>query len=66
MIKKKTNKIKNSTNVPPQGKSTPTTPQTEVPMATVKEQELSTVAAKTSTPEVAGILDSLHFYVSAT
>ena len=34
MIKKKK---KDSTNLPPQEKSTPTTPQTEVPIATVKE-----------------------------
>ena len=64
--KKKTNKKKSSTSLPPQGKATPTTPQTEVPMATVKEKEPSTVVAKASTPEVAGILNSLHFYVSAT
>ena len=64
MIKKKTNK-RSSTNLPPKEKSTPTTPQTEVHMAIVKEQEPSTLLAKTSTPEVAGILDSPHFYVSA-
>ena len=35
---KKNNKNKKgNANLPPQGISTPTTPQTEVPMATVKE-----------------------------
>ena len=58
----KKDKKKSSTNLPSQEKSTPTT----TPMATVKEWELSTVVAKTSTPEAAGILDSLHFYLSAT
>ena len=44
--------------------STPTTPQTEALTITVKEKEPSTVVAKTSTPEVAGILNPLHSYVS--
>ena len=58
--------IKGSSNLPPQGKSTPTIPQMEVPMETAKGYELSIVVTKASTSEVAGILDPLHFYVSAT
>ena len=63
--KKKKEKEKQYHPPSPRKKTTPTTPQTEVPMATAKE-EPSTVAAKTSTSEVVGILDFLHFYVSAT
>ena len=48
---------KGSTNLPPKGTSTPITPQTDVPTATVKECEPLTVVAKASSLEVAGILD---------
>ena len=60
--------IKGNTNLnlPPHRKSTPSTPQIEAPTATVKEQELSTVATKSSTLEAAGILGPPHSYVSAT
>ena len=50
----------------PKKKRTPTTPQREVPMSTVKEKEPSTVAAKISTTEVVSILYFPYFYVSAT
>ena len=40
-------------------------PRQRFPLAAVKEKGPSTVVAKTSTLEVAGILDP-HFYVSAT
>ena len=58
--------IKGNINLPPQGKSTPKTPQTEAPTITVKEQEPSTAVAKTSSLEAIGVLDPLHSYVSAT
>ena len=57
--------IKGNTNLPPQGISTSITPQMEALMATVKEKELSAIVTKTSTPEVAGILDPFHSYVNA-
>ena len=59
------NNNKANSNLPPQGKSTPTTSQTEPPLATAKEQEPATSVGKTSN-EAAGILDSLHYYVCAT
>ena len=58
--------IKGNTNLPSQGISIPTTPQTKTTTTTVKESEPSTVVAKTPTPEVAGTLEPLHSYVSAT
>ena len=57
---------KGNANLPPQGISTPTTPETKAMTATVKEQEPLTAVTKISTPEVAGILDPLHSYVSST
>ena len=67
MLKKK--KIIKRKTVPPslpKRKRTPATPQTDVPTATVKEKEPSTVAAKISTPDIVAILDFPHFDVSAT
>ena len=64
--KKNNNNKKGNTNFPSQRISTPKTPQTEAPMAAVKEQDPSTAVAKTSNPEVGGILDPLHSYVSTT
>ena len=52
---------KSSTNLPPQGKSTPTIPQTDGPTTAVKP----TVVANISTVEFAGILDLSHFYICA-
>ena len=53
-------------NLLPKGISPPTTSQREAPTATVKEKEVSTVVAKTCTPENAGILDPLNSCASAT
>ena len=64
--KNNNNNKKVNTNLLPQGKSTPTTSQTEVFTATVNELDPSTVVEKTSTLDAAGILDPLHSYVSAT